>query len=238
MNLYFIVEGKRTEPILYRSWIPQLLPTFREISRIEDAVEEGLGDTFYLIAGLGYPAYEHRIRNAIKDCAATSKPFHLVVCVDAEDVSVSERILKNEKIIRDARAIENVPLLPFSIVIADCCIETWLLGNAKVIKRNPDSEDLRAYLEHYDVAAFDPEKMPAKTGDRNRADTHLRYLQAVFRERNMYYTKKHPADASEPHYLKALVNRASVDQGDGTRHLRSFSVLLSLCDSLNAVEKA
>lgn len=234
MNLYFIVEGRRrrTEPILYRSWIPQLLPNYHEITRIEDAAEEGLGNTYYLIAGFGYPSYETRIRNAIKDCAAVDKPFHLIVCVDAEDISASDRVRKNQEIIRDALSSENVPLLPASVVVADCCIETWLLGNAKAVKRNPEGEKLRAYLKHYDVITLDPERMPAKPEDRNRADTHLRFLQAIFRERNMSYTKNHPGDAAERHYLDALINRARTVQQDGTHHLRSFSNLLSTCDSI------
>jgi hypothetical protein len=234
MNLYVIVEGRRTEPILYRKWIPQLLPGFYEISRVEDALDEGSGNTFYIIAGGGQPAYKNKICGAIKDCAAVNKHFHLIVCVDSEDATPEERIRENKEIIRNTLLEEKISTFPSSIIIADCCIETWLLGNTKIVKRNPERTQMRAYLEHYDVVTRDPEKMPIKPGDRTRAETHLNYLKEVFRERNMTYTKNHPGDASEAYYLKALVDRARGFRSDGSIHLKSFSTLLSLCDKLQS----
>jgi hypothetical protein len=232
MNLYIIVEGRHTESILYKRWIPTLLPDFQNIERVDNALHEGCGNTFYILAGMGYPAYKKRIHDAVKDCASTDKPFHLIVCTDAEDVSLEERLRENQETVDQALSTENLVSLRHSIIVADCCIETWLLGNAKFIKRNPGNPALRNYLGHYNVIAQDPEKMPMKIGDRNRADTHLKYLKAVYRERGMSYSKSHPGNAAEPHYLNELVERARAVQPDGSRHLRSFFTLLSLCDEL------
>ena len=117
MNLYVVVEGKRTEPILYRKWLPQLLPGFREIQRIEDALDHASGDSFFLVAGHGYPSYMKRIQNAVKDCVAIRKPFHLVVCVDAEDVSIEEKFSEIEVLIHDILREEDVEALANTVVL-------------------------------------------------------------------------------------------------------------------------
>ncbi len=52
MNLYFLVEGKRTEPKIYPSWFEYLLPNYNKIQNPGKVSN----NNYYLISGLGYPA--------------------------------------------------------------------------------------------------------------------------------------------------------------------------------------
>lgn len=231
MNLYLVVEGQRTERRLYRSWLPLLVPGLREVQRIEDADT----NTFFLVAGMGYPSYKDRIRQAVDDCTRSGNRFRLVICVDAEESSASARAAELQAVVENAVREGRRVGPDCTVIVADCCIETWLLGNSKLVKRAPEDPALRAYREHYDVITADPELMPVKAGDRNRVTTHLNYLRAAFRERGMSYSKDHPGDAQEQHYLDSLIDRATRVQPDGTRQLRSFSALLALADGLRSV---
>ena len=223
MNLYVVVEGRRTERRLLRRWLPYLVPEAREIQRVEDAD----GKTFYLVSGEGYPNYVRVVGDAARDCARSPQAFHLVVCVDAEEVPVDIRAEQIREAVVAALDAES-SAVPYTVVVANCCIESWLLGNRRLVRRHPEDAELVAYRAHYDVVAEDPELMPQREGDRNRAATHLQYLKAAFRERGMKYTKAHPGDAGERHYFDALVERATQTQPDGTRHLRTLAGLLAV----------
>ncbi len=219
MSLYVVVEGRRTEPRLYRAWLPLLFPGMQPASRIEDAEE----NHFFLVAGHGYPSYLRRIEGAVADLALEGSPFtHLVVCVDAEEDTHEARLDEVESAIRRAHCPVD-----FTVVVADCCIETWLLGHRKLIKRNPDGEKLRAYLRHYDVSEEDPEGIPPMGSHRTRAALCLDYLKAAFGERNQRYSKANPGHATTGAYFNALCERAT-PAPQGTGHLRSFGRLLEL----------
>lgn len=221
MNLYVVVEGRRTEPKLYGAWLPLLLPGIQQVSRIEDAT----GNSFFLIAGHGYPSYLNRIQNAVADMAAPGSPFtHFLVCVDAEESGHDARLAELEDIIKSANCA-----VPSTVIVADCCIEAWLLGNRKFVKRNPQDAALRDYLQHYDVIEEDPEGMPPLATHRTRAALCLDYLRAVFRERNQRYSKLNPGPAATEPYFNALCERAR-PRPEGPGHLRSFGRLLALRD--------
>lgn len=129
MSLYVVVEGRRTEARLYRAWLPVLFPGIEQVPRIEDATTH----SFYLIAGEGYPSYLRRIESAVGDLGQEGSRFtHLLVCVDAEERGHDERLTEIEEVIRAA----GCPVA-FTVIVADCCIETWLLGNRKFVRRNP-----------------------------------------------------------------------------------------------------
>jgi hypothetical protein len=196
------------------------------VSRIEDAQ----GQHFFLVAGHGYPSYLRRIENAVADLAMAGSPFtHLVVCVDAEEAGHAARLTEIEGVIEAL----GCPV-PFTVIVADCCIETWLLGHRKFVKRNPQDAALRDFLQHYDVTAEDPEGMPPLATHRNRAALCLDYLKAVFRERKQRYSKLNPGPAATEPYFAALCERAApVPRGAG--HLRSFGRLLDLRDRVELV---
>jgi hypothetical protein len=222
MNLYVVVEGRRTEPKLYRTWLPFLRPGITEIQRLEDARADD--EHFLLISGNGYPNYKDTIRQAgqdILECTAAA-PFTLLVAVDAEDATAEGRRAEIEQVIPSG--------VPAHVVVADCCIESWLLGNENLIPRRPDDSTLSAWMQHYNVRDLDPELMPAHpahTG--SRADFHLQYLRRVFEARHSIYTKRAPGPATERHFWDALTQRVQrTDPLTRRAHLRSFSTLLTL----------
>ncbi|MCX4244072.1 hypothetical protein [Paraliomyxa miuraensis] len=219
MSLYVVVEGRRTEPRLYRAWLPLLFPGIQEAPRIEDAI----GNHFFLLAGEGYPSYLDRIRNAIADMNLDGMRFtHLLVSVDAEECSHDERLAEIEDVMRDAGCS-----VAFTVIVANCCIEAWLLGNRKFVRRNPEDEELRSFLEHYDVREHDPEGILPRPTHRTRAALCLSYLKAAFRERKQSYTKHNPGPAATEPYFFALCERARAT-AQTPRHLRSFARLLEL----------
>lgn len=219
MSLYVVVEGRRTEPKIYRAWLPLLIPGLLPVARIEDAMDHH----FYIVAGRGYPSYLDRIHDAVEDLRLPDSPFtHLVICADAEESTRAERHAEIERVIIDA----GCPV-PYTVVVADCCLETWLLGHRKLVRRNPQDPELRSYLEHYDVVTEDPERMPLHAAHRTRAQLCFRYLRAVFRERKQRYSKDDPGSAITESYLDALKDRASPPPR-GLGHLASFAHLLDL----------
>jgi len=63
MNLYFLVEGRRTEKKVYSAWIHHVFPHLRKAATI-DEVES---NHFFIISGNGYPSYYSRIPTALED---------------------------------------------------------------------------------------------------------------------------------------------------------------------------
>lgn len=219
MSLYVVVEGRRTEPKIYRVWLPLLIPGLTPAARIEDAGDHH----FHIVAGGGYPSYLGRILAAVEDLRLPGNPFtHLLVCADAETLTHDERHAELEKVILEA----GCPV-PHAVIVADCCIEAWLLGHRKLVRRAPQDPELRAYLDHYDVASEDPEHIPAHPDHGTRAQLCFHYLRAVFRERGLTYSKHHPGAATEESYLEALRERAR-PPAKGRRHLASFARVLEL----------
>ncbi len=78
MNLYFLVEGRRTEKKVYRAWIHHVFPNLHEAATIEE-VES---NHFFLIHGGGYPSYCSRIPAALKDIIQHGLINHFFICVD------------------------------------------------------------------------------------------------------------------------------------------------------------
>jgi len=219
-TLYVIVEGERTERRLYRSWLPYLLPDHRQVERIEDAA----ANTFFIVAGFGYPSYKQRIVDAIADVSAQESPFsHLVVAVDSEERARVDVEAEVQAVINDA----HCPL-PSRTLVAECCIETWLLGNRKVVSRSPESAELRGLLGLYSVVSQDPERMPNLDARfTTRAQFHGHYLRHVFAERRIPFSKKGPGAACGEAYFEQLRLRTE-SMTDGRPDLASFANLLGL----------
>jgi hypothetical protein len=218
VNLYILVEGSRTEPKLLRGWLPELAPGYTEAERLEDVQ----ANQYRLVAGRGYPSYIDRLEAAAEDIRAFPVFGWLVVIVDAEDLSVAERRAELEEVLREVGCD-----VPWALLIADCCVETWLLGHRTLVKRNPASAALRAHLAHYDVTRGDPEHMPSGDPELNRAQYHHAYLREVFRERGLSFTKSDPGDAATVPYLRSLEERCQT-----TDHLRSLAELLDFFSRL------
>ena len=213
MNLYFLLEGRRTEKRVYRAWIQHIFPSFVEVSKVEELVH----DNFYLLAGEGYPSYCARIPNCLQDIHQHGQIDHYFVCIDAEENAAAEKFAEVESLITSASKFTN-----YHILVHDRCIETWFLGNSRMMRNNPHSEILREYKQFFDVSVDDPEEMACPASYEFCAHFHLDYLKAMLAERGLRYTKVNPGCVMEKHYLDALVERHII-----TGHISSFGRLVS-----------
>lgn len=223
MNLYFLVEGKQTERKVYPKWLSVLAPQFTQVKYAGDAVD----NNFYLVSGEGYPSLLHHLRNAIKEVNSIGRYDYLVVCLDAEENSVDERMA----MIAEYQATEGLQLEHgrLVVIVQNPCFETWFLGNRKVFKRNPQDEELKKYIDFYNVQTDDPELMPAMREEQTRAQFHHSYLKKILAERNAVYTKQKPDAVCDKTFLDELIYR-----NEETGHMTSFRNFIDFCYYLNA----
>ncbi len=52
MKVYFLLEGRRTEPKIYSSWLSHLIPQLKRINSHNDKSEE---NSYFLFSANGYP---------------------------------------------------------------------------------------------------------------------------------------------------------------------------------------
>lgn len=213
MNCYVLVEGRRTEKIVLRAWFNIVFPELVEVQTPDDIKD----NNYFILAGLGYPSYIRRIPAAIEDIKRNHGIDHFIVWVDTEDTDLMQKHAEISDLVANA---ENI--VQSHLIIANCCIETWLLGYEKMLPNAPQGPELVKFKRHYDVKVNDPELMPPLAGYNTSAQFHLDYLKHVFREHGISYTKNHPGSAKESHYFNALVNRNRT-----TRHLQSFDSLIN-----------
>lgn len=222
MNLYFLVEGRRTEKKVYPKWLSYLLPKLIRVNSY-DAVNQ---NNYYLISAEGYPSIIYdSLPASIEDINSSGKYDYFVVCLDADESTVDER----KKEIYDFIDSEKLELnkAKMAIIIQNRCFETWFLGHRKIYTRNPQ-KDLLEYTRYYDISVDDPELMGK--GDREtHASFHLAYLKALFESKNITYSKRNPGDVLKKFYLDELLKRIE----DRPQHLRSFGKFRELCEEIN-----
>jgi len=114
------------------------------------------------------------------------------------------------------------------IIIQNRCIETWLLGNQRFFKEQPQSEDLQRYINHYNVSQNDPELMPLLDGFTSPGRFHKAYLKSIFKERNCNYSETRPGQAGDETYFDELQKRVY----ENPTHLQTFSAFLQFCRTL------
>lgn len=225
MNLYFLVEGKRTERKVYPKWLSILAPQFTQVSCPNDVAD----NNFYLVSGEGYPSLLHHLRNAIKEVNTIGRYNYLVVCLDAEENTADERMA----MIAEYQATEELQLEhgKLVIIVQNPCFETWFLGNRKTFKRNPQDEDLKRYIDFYNVQTDDPERMPAMKQEQTRAHFHHSYLKKILAERNAVYSKQRPDAVCDKAFLDELISR-----NEETGHIASFKDFIDFCSLLSTGE--
>lgn len=214
MNVYLLVEGEGTERIIYRNWIGFIFPQLSQVPTVE-AVQD---NHYFLLSGKGYPSYVSRIKAAVTDILRVNRFDHFFICVDAEEMSLEAKIVEIRAILDHSPVFANT-----HIIVHDCCIETWFLGHQRILRKNPQSEELRTFKKFYDVSLYDPEKMGAPDHYETRAQYHLDYLKAMLLEQELKYSKTLPRDTGKKHYFDALADRF-----DNTQHLASFGRLLKI----------
>ena len=221
MNLYFLVEGKRTERKVYPKWLSYLLPRFSQVDKFDEAVDKN----YFLISGEGYPGLlDRHLPNAVQDFNRTASYSHLVVCLDADESTVAERIAEV-----DQRISEN-PLArgELKVVVQNRSIETWFLGNRRIYTRGPQSSKLAKYVQFYDVSTEDPECMGIFGEFSTHAQFHTAYLRELFREKRISYTKHRPGHVADKPHLDQLLNRIS----DEPQHLQTFRTFIAFCERI------
>lgn len=220
MNLYFLVEGRRTERKVYPQWLSVLLP---QLSEVRSAAEVS-AHSYYIFSGNGYPSIlDNHLVNAVREVNAIGRFNYLVMCIDADEMEVRER----KKEVHDfmtARNLELVAGTEFVLIVQNRCIETWRLGNKRVYKKNPSAELLKSYMDFYNVRDDDPELMGRLEPFETHAQFHAEYLAEMLRARNIRYTKKNPQGIVEASYLQELINRTIK-----TSHIQTFGEFLSFC---------
>ncbi|CAH8283888.1 hypothetical protein EV196_103449 [Mariniflexile fucanivorans] len=218
MNLYFILEGEKTEVLLYPKWINYVLPNYSEV----DFENQATQDCYYIFSGGGIPSiYNHTI-NAIKNINDNPIYDKLIVCLDGEEIGVDARIdeIKNH-INHSGVHLNNNCEIHF--VVQNICIETWFLGNRKIVKKVPVGLKLRDFIEHYNITEEDPELMDKMEMYRNKAHFHYSYFKEILKEHNLIYRKSKPTIVMEKSYFQQLEKRV-----DETEHLPTFKQLIDL----------
>jgi hypothetical protein len=225
MNLYFLVEGRRTEWRVYPKWIRHLLPHYTRVLSPDSVGKHG----YYLISGEGLPRLlDKALQDSIEDINDCGRYTYFVICLDADDVSVGERNLEVQQRL-DAASPALDPSVTVKIIVQNRSIETWFLGNRAVFSRNPSGTRFRPFLEFYDVSRDDPEAMGFMDGYTNHAEFHYEYLREMFSERGIAYTKRNPGHVTDEAYLNQLVARVQ----DCGGQLATFQTFLNLCRNIH-----
>lgn len=234
MNLYFLVEGS-TESDFYPSFVDFYFEN--KIIRVDKPLDAA-SNNYYLIGSGGYPFIytgskypkdsDAALKNAILDVNRNPVFDYLVICLDADELSIEERIiefenhvdkLKKEKIILNSYC-------EFKLIIQNRCIETWFLGNKKILKKNPNTEPLISYINYYNVKDDDPELMGNFNDSFTHQDFHHQYLRATLRERRLFYNKAYIANTIvQKDYIEQLVKRIN----ERKKHLKTLSDFFYFC---------
>jgi hypothetical protein len=206
--LYIVVEGE-TEFKVLPTWVQVINPTLARVNALALLTE----NTFYLISGRGYPNYLRMVANAAEDSRQLGKNVRLVVVADAEEEQPPARRVEIESVVG-----QLPPNVDLRVVVANCCFESWALGNRRVCTPNIQNRDLREFRGYYDVRRSDPELMATSNPERwNRAHFACRYLALLLQERQAVYSKTNPWYLAKRSYFEALQQRVN-----DTCHIATF----------------
>lgn len=236
MNLYFLVEGA-TEGLFYPLFIEYFFE--RKLNRVA-GYQLAESNHYYLISCDGYPyiftgsqksAYNvTALKSAILEVNDNPVYDYLIVCLDTDEFTISERQAEFEKYIQKY-AEEGVLLnehCQLKLVAQKCCIETWFLGNRKMYSTNPNNEPLISYTRYFNVKIDDPELMGNYAEHFTRQDFHYQYLRAMLREKRLRYRKENLKNTiATPSYLEQLEERVNA-----TNDLQTLSDFFQFCGIL------
>lgn len=225
MNIYFLVEGKRTEMKVYPKWLSILIPELTRVQWYHEVIKKN----YCIFTGDGFPSLlDNHLKNSIEDVNSSGNFDYLVICLDSDDDTLSER---NQQVL-DFIEEENIELNPNTkliIIVQNKCFETWFLGNPKIFKSNPNSSFLVDCIKHYNVKNDDPELMEKPIDfEQTTAIFHSTYLQEILAERKIIYSKKNPREVTEKYFLEELIKR-----NKKTNHIQSFKQFLDFCSNIN-----
>lgn len=222
MNVYFLVEGAKTEPAVYRAWLSHLVPRLTEVEFYDQAIE----NNFHLFSARGTKNILPRLEASIADINQVNSYDWLVVVCDTEE---REQVQVRAEIL-DFLATNGLKLDrgQIEVLIQHRCIETWFLGNREIIPASPRTAKLREHFNNYDVSKLDPELLPKYGTYRRIAHIHKEYLELLFLEKGWRYNKSEPRYVTELNYLEQLQQRVAAER----THLKSFQSFLEFCERL------
>ena len=170
MNLYIVVEGRRTEKKVYPIWLNHLIPNLTKVNWAFEAVN----NHFYLFNGNGFPALLHNhLTNSINEVNEKGNFNYLVLILDVDETTIQERINEvNNFVIENNLHLNNTELV---VIPQNRCIETWFLGNRKIFKNNPQNNELSEFIKFYNVKENDPEKMGIYSNYNTHSQFHSDY---------------------------------------------------------------
>ncbi len=224
MNVYFLVEGRRTEMKVYPKWLSILIPKLKRVQWYHEVTK----NNYCIFTGDGFPSLlDNHLKNSIADVNVAGNFDYLVVCLDSDD----DTIIEKKEQIQEFILKENIELhhkTQLVIIVQNKCFETWFLGNRKIFKHNPSSSFLAEYIKHYNVKIEDPELMEKPLDfESTTARFHSTYLQELFSERNIKYSKKNPQEVVEKYFLMELIER-----NEETSHINSFKKFIDFCQEV------
>jgi hypothetical protein len=238
MNLYFLVEGL-SESEFYPKFVEYYLGDL--LSKVNFPTD-AISNNYYLIGNGGYPFIytgpkypvdsAAALKNAILDVNNNPVFNYLIICLDADEMTIDERINEFNTYIQKYTN-EGVTLnnhCEYTLIVQNKCIETWFLGNRKMYKKNPSSEPLISYSRYYNVSIDDPELMGNFSNEFSPQDFHHQYLREMIRERTRKsYKKETPMKVIDVFYLDQLHKRIS----NKNAHLASLINLVDLLVFVN-----
>ncbi|PHS11009.1 MAG: hypothetical protein COA78_10655 [Blastopirellula sp.] len=220
MNVYFLVEGKHTERKVYPAWLGHLVPGFTKVDHFHSVIE----NNYFLVSGEGYPSLFGHLQNAIEDFNNAGNYSLFVIALDVDDSTPEDRVTEVvERATANGLNEEQLRVIP-----QNCCIESWFLGNQRMIPRNPQSQLLAQFIRHYDVRQNDPELMPIMNGFKSIGQFHDKYFREVARARNLRYSKTRPGHVMDLSYVEELKSRV-----ESTSQMATLSTFFSLCDEIS-----
>lgn len=220
MNIYLLVEGRRTEKRVYTNWFLGSIPLLEESAAFDEVGDNSL----FCFSGEGFPSViERALPNAVRDIRDVNRYDALVLVFDCDDNDVDALRGRALQVVEDSGGLP--PRIEFVIVLQKRCIESWFLGNKRFVPRVAQSSDLIDCKRFFDVTLDCPEQMSAPaTFSGSISAFHLHYLKAAFRERHLTYSKARPSEAASLNYLGGL--RARYEEG----HLPGMAALFDFFD--------
>lgn len=215
MNYHVVVEGNISEKEIYKAWIPFVNPNLSYVDHISLITE----NNFSILSGGGFPNYFSIIESAIEDVNSYPNIDKFIIAVDSEDFSYDQ---KSEELLSFISSFKCSAKI--KIIIQHFCIETWALGNQKIIKPNPQSVKLIEYKKLFNIRSEDPELLPSNQKEElNRAQFAEKYLRHALNDkyRNLSYTKSNPKVLLHPKYFRRIKQRF-----EKTGHINSFNDFL------------
>jgi len=233
MNIYFLVEGL-SESEFYPKFVEHY---FGDLLTKVDFPIDAISNNYYLIGDGGYPFIytgpkytvdsSASLKNAILDINSNPVYDYLIICLDADELTVRERVEEFEKYIQKY-STEGVVLnnyCEYKLIVQNRCIETWFLGNKKIYKRNPNTEPLMSYARYFNVSTNDPELMDNYSDEFSPQDFHHQYLRVLIREKmRKPYRKETPLKVVDTIYMNELHKRVLARNN----HLKSLYNLIDL----------